>query len=113
MKPHQAVDLNLCLRRCDTAGTSTPALRHASTVVRDTSSNRAATATDTPGNSLRLCSSKTPAASLTPSASSRPAAISPSKTTSATTCSACSYSLTTDIPHLLSTEQNHTLIVQH
>jgi hypothetical protein len=42
-----------CRRRCDTAGTSIPALRHASTVVRDTPSNLAATATDTPGSIWR------------------------------------------------------------
>src|SRR5258708_23068856 len=89
-----------CRRRLGAAGDKTPELRHASTVVRETSNSRAATATDTHGISLRLCSSRIPAASFTRSVSSFPAAMSCSRATSVTTRSACSYSLATDIPHL-------------
>src|SRR5258708_5660341 len=89
-----------CRRRLGAAGDKPAELRHASTVVRETPNSRAATATDTPGNSLRLCSSRIPAASFTRSVSSFPAAMSCSRATSVTTRSACSYSLATDIPHL-------------
>jgi hypothetical protein len=65
-----------CRGRCTSGRIKTSACRHVSTVVRDTASRRAATATDTLGNSCLRCSSRTWAASLTRCSSSLPAAMS-------------------------------------
>src|SRR5580704_16161424 len=99
-------------RRVTGAETRTPACRHDSTVVRETPSRRAATATDTLGSSRRLWSSRTWAACLTRCSSSLPAAMSCSRATSATTCSARSYSLATDTSHLPASEQYYAISVQ-
>ena len=66
-------------------------------VVRDASSRRAATATDTLGSSCLRCSSRIRAASRTRCSSRLPAAMSCSMATSETTCSERSCSLATDI----------------